>query len=288
MVRAVLRAAAEMAAHDGTPPPACAQIAGQPCGQSDAVVMDPFLAGRPGDDLAGQGRDRARHRDRAGADRRRRTRCRYRPRADGPRIDGGKPQRGRHLGQSFRPAVRTRHPAGLRRSPADLSRSGVGPARCRESMRSTSATAPSPGPAMSGPATGNSPTTSRSIVTRRRAPCRRHRRNAALPAIRFSASIFPTRCSRIRASFTISALPGMLHGRVLRPELSAAKLRRAAAKIARACDRRPRRHRARRQFRRRGQRDRGLARRPHSTRCAKARHGRPAKRCPMKTSWRSG
>ena len=83
--------------------------------------MGPVLVGGPGDDLAGQGRNRARHRDRAGPDRRRRTRCRYRPRADGPRIDGGQPQRGGHLGQSFGPAIGTRDAACLRRSPADIS-----------------------------------------------------------------------------------------------------------------------------------------------------------------------
>ncbi len=52
----------------------------------------------------------------------------------------------------------------------------------------------------------------------------KHRRSARWPEIRFSGWIFPTRCSRVRASSTICALPGMLHGRVLRSELSAAKL----------------------------------------------------------------
>ena len=85
-----------------------------------------FSAGRPGDGLAGKGRDRARHRHGAGPDCRRRTRCRYRPRADGSRLDGGQPQRGRHLGQPFRAAIRPRHTAGLRRSPANLPGAGVG------------------------------------------------------------------------------------------------------------------------------------------------------------------
>ena len=84
--------------------------------------------------------------------------------------------------------------------------------------------APSPVPAMSGPATGNSPETFRWIVTRRRALCPSRQRSARWPEIPFSGWISPTRFSRIPVSFTISALPGMLHGRVLRSELPAAKL----------------------------------------------------------------
>ena len=48
------------------------------------------------------------------------------------------------------------------------------------------------------------------------------------------------------------------------------------------------RHRARRQFRGRRQRNRGWRRGRASTPCARARPGRPAKRCPMKTNWRNG
>ena len=53
------------------------------------------------------------------------------PRADGPRLDRGEPQRGRHLGQSFDPAVRPRAAAGLRRDPPDLSCRSVRTARRR-------------------------------------------------------------------------------------------------------------------------------------------------------------
>ena len=55
------------------------------------------------------------------------------------------------------------------------------------------------------------------------------------------------------------ALPGMLHGRVLRSEMSARKTHRHEGRCrARRC--RPGRHRARRQFRRRRQRNRGWRR----------------------------
>jgi nicotinate dehydrogenase subunit B len=142
------------------------------------------------------------------------------------------------------------------------------------------------GPGNVRPATGNSPTTSRSTVTRRRALCPNHRRSARWPEIPCSGWMLPTRCSGIRALFTIRALPGMLHGRVLRSELSAATLTALKEDGARAIA---------------GlvaiMRDGNFAgvvseteagAEERSSRCARARHGRQAKRFPMKTSWRTG
>ena len=81
-----------------------------------------------------------------------------------------------------------------------------------------------------------------------------------------------------------AALPGMLHGRVLRSEMSAAKLiGLEGGWRARRC--RPCRHRARRPISPASSARPKLAPRPPSRRCARARHGRQAKRCPMKTSW---
>ena len=219
--------------------------------------------------LARQGRDRPRHRHGAGADRRRRTRCRYRPRPDGPRFDRRQPQRGRHLGQSFGAAFRPRDPPCLRRNPPDLSRlpPPIGSASSidaleierRHHFRARQC---------QDQLLGTRRTTSRSIATRRRAQCRNRRRSARWPDIRCSGSIFPTRCSRGRASFTICTLPGMLHGRVLRPEISRATLTELERR-RRARRRRSRRDRARRQFRRRRQRNRGTAPKPRSRRLRK-------------------
>ena len=71
-----------------------------------------------------------------------------------------------------------------------------------------------------------------------------------------AAARYPRQGFRARpASSTTCALPGMLHGRVLRSELSAAQTHGLKEDGARA-DCRACRHRARRQFRRRRQRDR--------------------------------
>ncbi len=67
--------------------------------------------------------------------------------------------------------------------------------------RSRSRMAPSRVRAMCGPAIGNSPTKSRWIAKRRRAPCQNHRHSGRWPEIRFSGWIFPTRFLRIHVSF---------------------------------------------------------------------------------------
>src|ERR1700750_1720375 len=68
------------------------RIAGQPFGQSTAVVLAEILAARRSDGLAGKGGDRTRHRHGAGADRGRRTRRRYFACAHGAGLDRNKPQ----------------------------------------------------------------------------------------------------------------------------------------------------------------------------------------------------
>ena len=100
----------------------------------------------------------------------------------------------------------------------------LGPARGRNRCARHRRRQRSPVPAMSRPAIGSWPTRFRWIVTRRRARWRSRRRGERWPEAPCSGSIFPTRCLRSRASFRIAALPGMLHGRVLRSEISGAKL----------------------------------------------------------------
>ena len=172
------------------------------------------------------------------------------------RIDGRQPQRRRHLRQPFRAAVGPRDPAGLCRSPADLSCCRVGSAGRRDRRARSSATASSPDPAMSGPAIGNLPTRSRWIATRRRARCPSGRRSARWPEIPSSGSIFPTRFSRIRVSFTTQRCRGCCMAACCGRKCPRAKLVDIEGGWrARRC--RPGRHRARRQFRRRRQRNRG-------------------------------
>ena len=123
---------------------------------------------------------------------------------DGPRLDGGQPQRGRHLGQPFGAAIRPRAAARLRRSPPDLPRTRRRIVWASASTRSTIEDG-----TISGP--GNVRTSYWELAGRRFARSRRHagaqrrscRRNARWPDIRSSGSTFPTRCSRGRASFTI-------------------------------------------------------------------------------------
>ena len=152
--------------------------------------------------------------------------------------------------------------------------------------RSPSMTAPSPDPAMSGPATGNWPMKFRWSATRRRALCRNDRRSARLQGIPLLASIFPTRFSRILASFTIPRCPGCCMAaccdrscqrqdlstcpRIARARLMAWSPSCATA-ISRAWSAKPRR-----------------VPKPRSTPCARVRRGQRVKRCPTKTGWRNG
>ena len=206
------------------PAPSPPETAGQPCSEPEAVVVAEILERRTGDGLARQGRDRARHRDGAGTDRRRRARYRSR--------------------RACRWSARRRPPAPTRASPRAASPSSSRAARCGMpapkcagsffsrrrngwasiSMRSTSRTAPFPVPAMSGPAIGNLPRKSRSIATPRPDVTPKIASRRALAGNSVQRIDIPDKVLGRPRFIHDQALPGMLHGRVLRPENARAKL----------------------------------------------------------------
>ena len=180
-----------------------AQIAREPRGEPEIVVVAEILGHRTGDRLAGKGGDRARHRDGAGANRRRRARYRPVARADGSGIDRrAAPTRASRqaASPSSNRAAHCVMPA-PRFAGSFFSRRRNGWALI--STRSTSRTARFPGPAMSEPAIGNLPGKSRSIATPRRTRGRRRQRDARSPETRSSGSTYPTRCLPDRDSSTI-------------------------------------------------------------------------------------
>ena len=196
------------------------------------------------------------------------------------------PNEGVTSGSLSSAAIRPRAAACLRRSPPDLPRTGGGSAGCRASMRSTIEDGTISGPRQCQDQLLGA---CRRSVARSRTP-RPERNGEAASAtcaggtVRFSGSIFPTRYSRGRVSSTIGRCPDMLHGRVLRPQNARARLDRAeggwrprgspvssqscAMAVLPASSAKPR-----------------MARKRPSRRCARARHGPRAKRCPTKTIW---
>ena len=150
-------------------------------------------------------------------------------RTDDPGIDRRQPQRGRHIRQSFRASFGARHTACLRRNPPNFSRSRIGSLGVGiEALELKDGT-------ISGP--GNAQTSYWELgcdmsLDRDATPGIRPNRPRNEPWLAIPSRVwtFPTRFSRDRASFTNSPLPKMLHGRVMRPDLSGAKL--ALARIA--------------------------------------------------------
>ena len=135
---------------------------------------------------------------------------------------------------------------------------------------------------MSGPVTGNSPT---------RSPLEREATPGAVPKRSTQRTVAGNSVQRLDIPDKVfahprfihdSALPGMLHGRVLRSELSAAKLvdmpehgaRAVAGLVAIVRDG---------NFVGRSQRNRGWRGGRRSASCARARHGLPVKPFPMKS-----
>ena len=136
---------------------------------------------------------------------------------------------------------------------------------------STSRTAPSSGPATCAPATGSWPTTRLLDARRhRRGRAKAGRRAPASPARRRPRLDLPDKVFGQPRFIHDLSLPGMLHGRVLRPP-SPRRQARGARRRSRAARAGRRRRGARRQLRRRRRRDRGTPPRRRSRRCARPR-----------------
>ena len=186
--------------------------------------MAEILGHGTGDSVAGKGGDRARHRDGAGADRRRRTRYRPVARADGSGVDRRQPQRGRHLGQPLDPAIGPCVASCLRqvrriflqqaaeRLGVDIDALDIedgtisGPGNVRTSYWELAEEV-----SLDRDATPDA---------RPKTATERALAGNSIPRVDIPDKVFA------RARFIHDqALPGMLHGRVLRPENARAKLR---------------------------------------------------------------
>ena len=154
-----------------------------------------------------------------------------------PGDDRAQPERGRDLGQPLGPGLRRRAAPRLRRgarassSPPRRERLGVPAERARASR-----TAPSPGPATRARATGSLPTRSRSTATPPAAPRRSRPPRAASPARPRPRLDIPDKVFGAPRFIHDLSLPGMLHGRVLRPRRAAARRwRRSTTRPRAAC-----------------------------------------------------
>ena len=200
-------------------------------------------------------------------------------RPDGPRVDRGKPERGRNLGQPFDPAVRACASPGLCRNPAHISRSGVRSPR-RRGRRARGQGRDDFRPRQ---CQHQLLETGRGGLARPRRHGGRRAEDAARRiagrTTRCQGSTFRTRCLRVRGLSSL-ALPGRFHGHVLgrisqAPTLSTCRMtlaprlpRSRRASCAMAISRRRDRNRAPRGTR-------------HIHALRRAQHGRPRQRCRM-------
>ena len=155
------------------------------------------------------------------------------PGADGARVDRGQPERRRHLGQPLGAAIRPRHPPRLRRNPANLPCRRLRSAR-RRRRRARHQRRHDLGARQY----------QHQLLGARRRNLAGSRRDAgrgaeAVGAARACRKLGPAagysrQGFRASALHSRPALPGMLHGRVLRSELCGRETHRHARKMARA------------------------------------------------------
>src|SRR5215213_5229884 len=158
--------------------------------------MAPHLAGRHRRRVAGESRDRSGHPDRPRADRRGRTRCGSR--SDPPPCgdDGKEPERGRDLGQPLDSGLRDRGALRVRRGARAVPRGGRGTA-------------------------GRAGDAARDATCRAEPKAAAQRRLAGTPAARLD---IPDKVFGRPRFIHDLTFPGMLHGRVLRPDSPRARL----------------------------------------------------------------